>query len=154
MSLKPTELGKVIPQAIEVFAAGETFAIKRFGARKLQLAAAHALLAGVLYSEVKDKQITAIDAVIKGGNSVFELLSLATGKPLEWFDDEVDMKEAAELFMAVGEANATFFVDVLLPAIPALTAQAEKIAAVVELKLAALGMALPTKAKAAGTPAP
>lgn len=104
-----------VPKLIEVRAGGETFQIKRFGMRKLKFAMAHTAFIMYLVTELEKADLDPFELLLQGGDAALDLLALASGKPLEWFD-ELDPVEAANLLMAVAEVNLDFFVNALKPA--------------------------------------
>jgi hypothetical protein len=104
-----------VPKLIEVRAGGETFQIKRFGLRKLKFAMAHIAFIVYLVAELEKADLDPVELLMQGGDSAFDLLCLATGKKVEWFDD-VDPVEGGELMMAIAETNLDFFVNALKPA--------------------------------------
>lgn len=136
MSLALNELGAVIPDVVEVTAGGETFKLKRFSLGQLKYATAHAALITLLFNAMQDGKASPFEIITNGGDSVVELLAIATKKPVEWCE-ELGPDEGAELLLAVAEVNLSFFVNALSPLLKGWTERATRLAAAIPNKTAA-----------------
>lgn len=136
MSLALNELGAVIPATVEVTAGGEAFKLKRFNLGQLKHATAHAALIAMLFNAMQEGKASPIDIITNGGESVIELIAIATGKSTEWCE-ELDPVEGAELLLAVAEVNLSFFVNALSPLVKGWTERATRLAATITDKTAA-----------------
>ncbi len=130
MSLALSELSTVIPDIVEVIVSGETLRLKRFNLGQLKHAAAHAALITLLLNSMQDGTASPIDIITNGGDSVIELLAIATGKPAAWCE-ELGPDEAADLLLAVAEVNVSFFVSALTPSIQGWKDRSTRLVAVV-----------------------
>jgi hypothetical protein len=136
MSLAINELSTVIADTVEVTAGGEVFKLKRFSLRQVKHAAAHAALITALYKAKEAGDASIFDVITTGGDSIGELLSIATAKPVDWCED-LDLAEVGELLLTIVEVNFNFFVNALSPLIQGWKERAAKMAAVVAEKTAA-----------------
>lgn len=136
MSLALNELSVVIPATVEVTAGGETLKLKRFNLGQLKHATAHAALITLLFTSMQDGKASPLDIITNGGDSVIELLGIATGKSTAWCE-ELDPVEGAELLLAVAEVNIGFFVSALSPMVKGWTERATRLVSAITDKAAA-----------------
>jgi hypothetical protein len=111
-----SDLEKVLPPApVEVVVKGETFKVTYFGARQWAKALPASGLVLAIVEAVQSEAIDPVEAVVRGGEVIFELLALAINKPVDWFDD-ADPVEVCDLLLAVAEQNLDFFEQRVKPA--------------------------------------
>ena len=126
MSLALNELSSVIPATVDVIAGGETFTLKRFSLGQLKDASAHAALIALLFTALQEQNVSPIEVITKGGDSVIELVAIATGKSAAWCE-ELDPEEGINLLLAVAEVNVSFFVNALSPSVSGWTERAKRL---------------------------
>lgn len=105
---------KLLTPTKQVRVNGETLTIAPFGFGQLPLVAE---LVDEITTKLNGEQIDFMKILANGGESLMQLLSLATGKDREWFDEITDYSEAVELISAVFELNKEQFIKNLLPAL-------------------------------------
>lgn len=106
------DLQELLPESKEVVAGGETFAIRPFGFR-VMLKAVPRFASLTAFVKVKDGHLDVdIHAILTHlPEEICALCSMATGKPLDWFD-RLDFEEGVALAAAVLTVNADFFARV------------------------------------------
>ena len=108
-----TDLEKLIPQAFQITAGGETLAVK-----PLKIGQIPAFLRAIspVMQQLAGSEIDWLSLFGQHGEDLLSAVAIAVGKPREWVD-ELSADEAIVLAAKVIEVNADFFTHTVIPKI-------------------------------------